>query len=252
MEDEYYLSFIKNTHFLKDVSKKMYVRKIELIQKIDNRSIHDIIFNIDEFMNIFDSMKGKLEQTVGLHTKYSYISAIFALFFYNNELKENNVILYKQWERLRKDIQTTIQSQYKSNAPTPRQEIAYVDYLEVITKRDSLPISFERLLLFMYTAIPPVRNNYHNMKIYREDVDLNTTNYIVLHDDDQLESYIVLNDFKTSKYFDKNIIFVPDILKQEILDSLTWLPREFLFVSPRTKLPYINSNTFNKWANIKL
>jgi hypothetical protein len=94
--------------------------------------------------------------------------------------------------------------------------------------------------------IAPVRCDYFRTKlIYNQEeiLSVENNNYIFLN-----ESRIVLQDYKTMDLYGKINIDIPIELKTEIEQSLKLFPRDYLFVSTKTKEPY-KKGTFNKWAN---
>jgi integrase len=265
--DSYYLDGIKNTNFLKEKTKSLYLKHIDKIQndiwinckskdkKCDDtdNSIHNIIYNptccrekVQEYGN---KTCGVIANKLSDHTLNSLIAPMVSIFIYNQEFKEAEPELYEKWKEEFKIIKDPIDKKYLSNTPTERQKKAYVSYEDVVKIRDKLKDgSFEKLLLYMYTAIPPVRSDYYNTKIYykKPDTDdVSMVNYIVM----TKKPYIVLNKYKTAKKYKTIIIEIPDDLKKEIEMSLEKYPREYLFVSKRTLLPFDKENTFNKWAN---
>ena len=170
---------------------------------------------------------------------------------HNQELRENEKDLFFRWKEEFKIIKDPIDKMYLSNEPNDKQKKAFVSYDELLKIREKLPEgSFQRLLLYMYTSIPPVRSDYYKTKIYKKkpSSDVSETNYIVM----VTKPYLVLNKYKTAKTYKTIIIDIPDDLKKEIEKSLEKYPRDYLFVSTQNNLPYKNENTFNKWANRSL
>lgn len=253
--DQYYCDFIVNTHFLTQTTKKNYLKRIQTIQsEIFPHSIEEIINDPKGFHQALQSYsiktKGRLGQTLGQHTLDAYYASIIALFIYNQKLRESNPELYLKWKEFHENVRKPINDKYKSNEPTERQKQAYVDFDDIVAIRDRLPKgSQERLLLMMYTEIPPVRSDYYKTQIVKTIDDANDDNFIVL---DNKHPYIVLKKYKTSKKYGVIYIDIPNTLYQEILSSLKKNPREYLFVSTRTHKAYDQEGTFNRWANRKL
>ena len=173
--DEYYLDFIRNTKFLKEATKNLYMKKIGIIQndiwKIKPNDLEYILSHPTIFAQKLEDYalnnKGRTGKTLGQHTKDAYCSAMMALFIYNQSLKETNFELYQKWKQIHENIRGPINEKYKSNEPTERQKQAYVSFDSVVAIRDNLKKgSMERLLLMMYTEIPPVRSEYYKTKIF--------------------------------------------------------------------------------------
>lgn len=258
-DDNYYLDKIKNTKFLKDNTKKIYIKSFETIKEIwgDSKcNIDCIIKKPDEYYEkLLEYSKGYStrfkDKKISIHTLSNYIAPIISLFLHNEELKENEIELFEKWKNNMEKIRKPVTEKYYSNEPNEKQKNAYVSFDQLITIRDKLEVgSFERLLLFMYTAIAPVRSDYYKTQIYKRKPsnNIDNTNYIVL----TKKPYLVLNKYKTAAKYKTVIIDIPPDLKKEIDDSLEKYPRQYLFISKQKGQPYELENTFNKWANYSL
>lgn len=260
-DDEYYLNKIKNTKFLKENTKNIYIRSFETIKEIwgDGKDckIDTILKKPDEYyIKLVEYGKNTTScrlknKKVSIHTLTNYIAPIISLFLHNEELKESQSELYEKWKECMDKIRKPVTEKYYSNEPNERQKDAYISFEELIKMRDKLEEgSLDRLLLFMYTAIPPVRSDYYKTRIYKiaPKKNIEDTNYIVLNK----KPYIVLNKYKTAKRYKTIIIEIPPELKKEIELSLDKIPRTYLFVSKKTKEPYKLENTYNRWANYTL
>lgn len=254
MNNQHYFDFIRNTNFLQDVTKNTYIKRLDTIladiSSFDN--IEDLLKHPEVFyqqlLDFSAQNTGRQGNTLGNHTKDAYFSAILALFLYNQELKEKHSDLFIRWCELHKLIRQPLTIKYKSNQPTERQVNAYIPFDEVIKIRDSLPIgSPERLLVMIYTEIPPVRSDFYKTKFITQiphtfDDD---NNFIVLDKDSPI---LILEKYKTAKKYGVLFIDIPVTLYNEIQYSILSKPREYLFVSNSNK-PFEKENTFNKWAN---
>jgi hypothetical protein len=202
-----------------------------------------------------NSGKGRLSSdgVLGNHAADTYMSALMALFKYNQEFMENNYDLYKTWVSIHDKIKKPIQNKYKTNEPTDRQQKGYVEYDKIIETRNMLEEgSPERLLLFIYTAIPPARSDYNNMRIYTKKpakVTEDMENFMVLDPTVSKNRYIVLQDYKTANTYGNLQIDIPKDLYVEIKNSLKQNPRDYLFVMSDGKTPYEKPKSFNTWAN---
>lgn len=261
--DEYYIKGIRDTKFLKDNTKQTYLKNIEKAKDIwstcktkgkecddKDNSLDNIINNPTCYREKLQDYKvntcGRVNNQTSDHTLNGLIAPFVSIFMYNQELKEKKSELYLQWKEEFKVIKDPIDKKYKSNAPTNRQKEAYISYNELIKIRNKLKEgTLPRLLLFMYTEIPPVRSDYYKTKIYKKKPDNDESNYIVM----VKKPYLVLNKYKTAKTYKSIVIDIPNDLKKEIEISLEKYPREYLFVSTRNLEPFDKENTFNKWAN---
>jgi hypothetical protein len=241
------LAAIRNTRFLKQPTKIEYLKRISDFLKITKKDLNYVLLNPEYAIN--QIMKYTEENGHGMHTADKIARCFMAVFNFNQSFREENKEAFDSWNKIvKKKIKNVIDAKYNSNAPTDRQIGAYTSYENIIEKRNKLKKgSIERLLLFMYTAIPPVRNDYHNLKIYFKKPKFDVNNYLIFRQKNN--SVIVLNEFKTDKTYDSITINIPPELYDEIHDSLTKEPRDFLFVSTQNGLPYNSPNTFSKWAN---
>ena len=243
--EENVLKKLKDTKFLKQKTKDEYIARITSFCKILKKDLKYCLENPEFFVK--KVKKYCEDNNFGFHTGDKICSCFIAIFNYNQDLKEKYKHIYDKWIDEIQFFKDQIDKKYEKNRPTPRQEESYVDYKTVLDTIDKLkPCSQERLLLAMYTLIPPVRNDYHLLKIFKKNPNHSNGNYIVLNKSNPI---IVLNDFKTDKTYDQIKIKIPKRLKDEIELSLDNKDRDFLFVSTSNNAPYKSANTFNKWCN---
>jgi integrase len=241
---EQLLDKIRNTNFLKEKTKAEYIKRIT---NFCNHVNKDLLYCIKNPQWLVKEILQYVEENkYGMHTADKICSCFMAIFTYNQEFKETNKQLYDDWIIETKHIKDKINIKYESNRPTAKQETAYINFEKVVEIRNSLKEGTqERLLLFMYTEIPPVRNDYHMMRIYKKTPKFDVGNYFIMNKNPM----IVLNEFKTDKTYAKINITIPQSLLKEIEQSLTAQPRDYLFTSGRDNLPYNSDNTFSRWAN---
>lgn len=241
------LASIRNTRFLKEPTKIEYLRRINDFKNVTGKDLNYLLLNPDySIKEILDYVK---RNNFGSHTADKIACCFVAVFNYNQNFREKHKDKYDVWCKLvKKKIKDVIDSKYNANTPTDRQIGAYISFETLTKKRDELPEgSIERLLLYMYTAIPPARNDYYNLRIYYRKPKYDVGNYIVFKQ--RKNSIIVLNEFKTAKTYESISIQVPPDLYDEIKTSLSKDPRDYLFVSTQNGKPYQSSNTFLRWAN---
>ena len=113
---------------------------------------------------------------------------------------------------------------------------------DLVKKRNELPLgSIERLLIAMYTMIPPVRADYFATEIISEDQAPKEKNYIRRRGPARMEC--VITDFKTAKQYKQITNNFPPELIAETDASLEKQPRNYLFLNangkPHTRGSYI-------------
>jgi hypothetical protein len=124
-----------------------------------------------------------------------------------------------------------------------------VKWSDLINVRNHLPKgSYERLLLSVYTFIPPLRADFFEVRINPPQslIKSKKTNYIQIN---SKSATLVIRDFKTaSKYKAITHELQPEFVK-EINESLEYEPRKYLFVMPSDITRPYDRNGFSKWAN---
>jgi len=268
--DEYYTQAINNTPTLKEKTKQLYLNTIHRIKTEicnDEPTLYTILQNPKKFfeqLNIYcNNNKGRIivngeKKGLGQHTKDNITSAILALFLHHEKFRNNHFHVYEQWIEYQKDIRKPIKDKYLTNKPTERQKSGYFSYEDVIIKRNQLEDgSQERLLLTMYTEIPPIRSDFYDTKLCTKECPLTKDkNYITLLNK---TGTLILNNYKTSKKYGQKKINLPIEIIRQLKLSLKKNPRKYLFVSSRFKdsngcfIPFCDlkdpKGSYNSWAN---
>jgi hypothetical protein len=273
LPDSFFYDIIHNSKSLSDSSKKFYIRRLTtLVNEIciqesikDNVnikkscSINEIITKPHKIEKILDNYnqslikKKKEKKTLGIFGKESYIASIKSLFNHNTELKNDNIELFKKWDQLHLKFKEPIEHKYLSNEPSEKEKKGFIEYDEIVKIRDKIihnkANTLKRLLLFMYTAIPPLRADYDCLKIYKKTdkiKDPNDGNYLILNSSNN--SKIILNNYKTANKYHQQKIDIPIMLFNEITQSLKLLPRQYLFITNSNE-PFNTKNSYIQWAN---
>ena len=264
-KDNHYIDFVRNTRFLQENTKQVYLRRYEVIKRdIYKKPFDYILKHPNMFMKKLDeyakNQKGRVgNQELSLHTKDGYISAIKALFIYNQDLKETAYDLLQKWENVHNLVRLPIDEKYKSNKPTIRQEAGYMSFDDIIKTRSKLKDgSIEKLLITMYTDIPPVRSDFYSTKICfinseddEDDLKKNMKqdeNFVMINKSDHAKSKLILRKYKTVKNYKEIDIELTDEIVKQILYSLEKNKRDYLFVGKDNK-PFEKENSFNSFAN---
>lgn len=265
MLDKTYRKHIQNSKLLNENSKEIYLKRLDVIQydiwkncksttRVGKGKCLQYIINhpeafIEKMEEYVNKTSGRLDKNkLSMHAKDGYVSAIGALFRHSPGMMQKHAELYKKWMDIHAEVRAPINAKYQSNEPTKRQEEAYVSFEDVVKKRDSLKDgSIDKLLLSMYTMIPPVRSDFDKLIIYNDEslVTDDFDNYLILNNSPK----IVLRKYKTSKIHKNNEIKLPNNLVKQIKLSLKKNPRKFLFVSSRNNEMFNKPNSFNRWAN---
>lgn len=251
--DEYFTDFIQNTKTLTEQSKKIYIRQLGKItdQFFPSKvTIWYVLTHPDEFQvrlkEYSAKQKGRLgKQGLSQATLAQIMAIMISLFNNHPELREDYMDLIKHWKRDRATINEPLQDHYLTGTKTSKQQKAYIPWNDIIRIRDKLPNgSVGKLLVSMYTMIPPLRCEFGRIRIYPTiPKTLDEDNYIILD-----QKKLVLNKFKTASHQDPIDEKLPKELMDQIYTSLNQEPRDYLFCT-KNDTPYENVASFNTRAN---
>ncbi len=182
---------------------------------------------------------------------HSYISSVLALFKhspqYINDIPDM-FVYHRIWLGIVTNNQQEIVNRREQNKPTILQEErggSKLTLQDLINKRDEEDINImHKLLLAMYTMIPPVRLDYYDTQIIKEGETPESNNYIILKNN---EAELIIGKYKTSKvYGEIRHSKIPDDLYKIIIQSLEKTPRKYLFEMKGVRM---SSNSFCKWSS---
>lgn len=229
---------------ISDTSKRVYLERWKVLLSNTKADIFTVLTSPKKYIawiqGTYDS----------LSTQKSYLSAVLAMFRHNEGLKNQRKKAYMMWYAAFQEVHDKIDERYRKNQPSEKQVDGYVPFEDIVKARDRLSEgSDERLLLALYTYIPPLRCDFNHVRIYsNQELPARAgleKNYVHLREKAH-EATMVLREFKTSKMdsYEKEL---PEALVKEILQSLEKNPREYLF-EDKNRRPY-RASSFNKWAN---
>jgi hypothetical protein len=231
-------------------SKKVYIVHLKkLVTLADGKDIFTVI------KNHIKTIKRLREKYVNRnYSLQTHAAAVMAAFKYHEALKDRLKRPLLVWTEFLAEVQQPIKARALSGLPTDRQGAGWIPLHEIVRKRFELPFgSPERLLIAMYTDIPSRRNDFATSRLYDKVPPRGTPgNYIVLPRSITSPSTLVMQEYKTAKRYNVVEEVLPDVLVNEIRESLRLNPRVHLFVAPKTGKPYTNETVFNAWANATL
>jgi len=241
---------------LAESSRKLFEAKLaQFISFMPNgsKTIESVVDNPDRAVSAL-AAEPNITQTSA--NKHMYYSAVVAYLKHTDDGKRRSKQTKDKWTEIQKANWEQRRTQSLNNEPLQAHvEVANtVDWGKVVKMRDTLPVgSLERLLLSLYTFIPPVRADYFEMRINppKSVVDAAKTNFMLLTNN-PATSFIVINDFKTAAKYKEIKHTIPPLLYSEILASLTQKPRNYIFTMPSDNSKPFDRNGFSKWANAKL
>ena len=225
------------------VTKRTYLERLRFMIQNTKTELGEILTNPKKYLIWVK------EHSTSLQTQKSYISAILAVFKHTPEMKKTKQTYYYEWYQGFKEIHKQIDHRYKLNEPSEKQKKAYVAFQDIIKKRDELQKGTkERLVLSMYSHLPPLRSDFNEVFIYKEKpTKPQHANYIYL---DSQTPTLILTEYKTVRKNDSFEKEIPKELYNEIQDSLKKEPRDWLFMD-RDGKPY-KENSYNRWVNCTL
>lgn len=240
-----YLLFISESK-LAEASKTQYISKLENLCKIVRNNIDWILDNPKATYKIVSDKYAEPQ------TRKAYLASVLAIFKYG-DLKCKRKEEYDKFFEYHGIEHAKIENHYRSGIPSEKQKLAYIPWQDIIAKREELSYgSIDHLLISMYTYIPPLRQDFGQVKFVHkmpEGDAANQGNFIVLT---KSRGTLVINDYKTSKSFKEHYVKkLPKELVQIIVKSLTDYPRKYLFVNKKGEV-YDRDDSFSRFVNIKL
>jgi hypothetical protein len=256
--NNYYKQVIRNANNLSDNTKDVYCERIDKL--LDNiimgRSLHYIllhpnVFNVEmtRYKNENISHDGR---KLSSHFVIGHLTPIMTIFKQLTDFKQNHITQYLTWVKLYNKELNKKDRIYNKNQ-TNKYEMTLDD---IETMRDGpQPSLNEKLLLSLYTMIPPLWSDYAKVRIYlahERPPGVATDNYIWLRESRPiliLLSKKTLYHTKTTHPYPYMSIDLPRPLVNVIRESLNNNPRPFLFChQSNNQLPF-SDGYFNKWAN---
>lgn len=174
----------------------------------------------------------------------NYYKAILAYIKY--EIKRNKTKLTPVWEGVVEKANEPINERAYTGAPTELQKDKQVDWATVEKVRDSIPLSPTKMLLAMYSYIPPQRGgDFYQLKLHTTDPKTTDGNYLIL---EKGKEELVMNDYKTKSRYKQIRIPLPAPLVSLIHSywEKNSNPENVLFITPRGEL--FDRALFSVWT----
>jgi len=194
-----------------------------------------------------------------INSRKNMMTPILSLFRVNPKLQESDEgkKSWEEWKRYHDDMTTLQTVRVKKNKMPEKVKEKYTSMEDIelkvreLRKEDphaTMTKSQRFLLLTLLTDIKPKRSDLGAVRIYREkDPNKKKDNYIVLREKVGDPTYLVLNSYKTKKYYGR----VEEDLSKESVNvlkqSLRRYPREYLFVD-KSNAPFKSNDSYGKFV----
>lgn len=155
----------------------------------------------------------------------------------------------QEWLAVQKKNSESLRAHYTENTPTAKQNsvenVAEISWSDILAVREKLAVgSLERLLMLVYTAMPPVRADHYATEIVFYPSSPTAPNYLLIKSPRDMT--FIIRDFKTARLYDLIRSPLPQIVREEVAASLSLNPRKWLFVDGRG-LPF-ERKRFSEWS----
>lgn len=196
-----------------------YINKIKEWQPLEFTTQDDLI-------NIFKSHNMSNSQ---IYSILGLLRCTCVVCNLDDKVKDIVYTLYHNYNKISKN------DQYNHRTTTKWTTDSLIEFNKSL-QIDSYKTMNVKLLIGLYTLIPPLRNDYNNVKIVTENIDTNFYNTVT--------GELMVYSTKSKKY---HSVTVPVELKDIITETLTFMPRDYLFVTQHKK-PF--SNTCNMYSTL--
>ena len=215
-------------------TRENYIARIRgLMKKLNVTTLLEVLIN----PGVFYPQIQKLYTS--LTTRKNVLTVLLVMYREDKELQEAHKPAYDTWRKLHDDLTKLQVAKVKRSEPEAKQVEKYTSYEEIEAKYEELRKrgfhdterhSMQYLLLSILVHLRPKRADLGAIAIYKEkDPRKTDANYIVLRTKGTGASYLVMNVYKTSKYYQTVEEDLPEGLVKDIQTSLSRWPRDHLF-----------------------
>lgn len=234
-------------------TKKQYKSAYNVLQRITNKDMNHIIRNPKETYDMIKDYEYRPSKKYDVKSIKNLLTAILSYYKGEDGIIPCDLQQYHQqyllYFRENKEQVTAI---YDKNEPSEKQKKGVLKWEDVIKTRDELGQkeygSKKHLLLSMYSYIPPLRQDFNEIKILTKTPRSRNAiegNYIIMN---TKKNKLILNEYKTSKQYGRFECDIPRDLVKIIKASLISNPREYLFTDLMGQ-PYKESNSYTVYSN---
>ena len=255
------LDAIQSSNTLTPVTKKNYIWSLKRLQMLSGEQTLEWVM-----LNPKDVIKALTDNNITQATTVnSYITPVTTMYNLFPNFIEAHPREHAEWVKYHKFYMNKVKESYNKSEWSEREKkilLTWHDvqhkYCELYHNHDkhkTLKSSMEYMLFSTAIHIRSKRSDLGAVRIYKEDPDKNTENYIVLTP----EPILVMNVYKTQKVYQKQKEPLNRMFVRDLIDSMRAHPRRYLFMSITKKEPYINNSygaffrrTFDKYLGKKM
>lgn len=234
------MTSIEETHYLKDSTKQLYIKKISVLEKLLDEPILDIATKM--FNKVMDVLHGlKLSKT----TIIVYINSIIAYLIYSSNYKEKYYTAIQKWNEIKNELISETKERLLKNQPTEKQSKGFISYDRLCEISNKLPYGMLKLVFILYTQLPSLRGGDYT---YLTTDDNDTDNYLDLEN-----QKLVIREYKTSKKYGDIEIDINDDVIHDIEKCLNAMHHKhgYVFLGLDHK-PYSSRQSFTSILNKRL
>ena len=239
------LSDLQESETIKESSKKTYLNTYYKIAKLLN------IFDLREILYDPETYAEELKEHQEGETYKHSIKSLLSLMNHSG-IKSENKDLYNYWYGFFAEEKEKLETRRLNQEPTERQKKAYVQWEDIIIRRDKIEdkLSQEYILMCLITMIPPRRQeDWRDVTVYNNpnphwmptSPEANHIN-IGYH-----TPYILLSKYKTANKYGKWYKKIPTLLLK-IMKSRYTSESQKLFTTTENKT-YNSVKHFAMWSN---
>lgn len=200
------------------LTKSAYLSRIRVLEKLCDTTMENICLHPDKYAKVIR------EKYSNPKTLKGYLTTVLSCFKHTPELMVKHEV-YAKWLKEYMEFNKMIEDQVITNEPTERQQEGYVPFEEFKAKAQNLT-GFDKLLVMMYSSIPPMRADFGSVAVYEKLPANHYANYLLIG---KKGMKLVISQYKTAKTLGTIMLDVPKDLVKEIRASLKTMPRKFLF-----------------------
>lgn len=247
------MEFITDDGHLSNSSRTLFNKKLTQFISFLPVGNQSISYIIDNPGLAYEILENETSITQSATNRHLFISAVVAYIKHTADGQRRSDRIKRKWEEIQRDNWEIRKMMDLGGELTDKEKVIAreINWADVVKKRDTLlPGTPEKLLLSLYTYLPPVRADYFEVRINPPVTVIadKHKSYIRLGESGAA-SELVIRDFKTSSTFKEIRHKLPQELFDEIVISIGLAPRRYIFVMPSdTSRPY-DRNGFSKWAN---